>query len=333
MKHTAIQPALILSRCNSFGLLLGQRLHELPRGPTPVRIVDIGDELFGYLVDDLQRPPQQFSFVTAETIENQESGETIGYRVLLFLVDSAIDHRPEIAGHIHRFTASPELGQRGLVRLLPKRVRGHHRATTEAAPVIPAEDAETKESRLDTPRALIFKNSENLLPLSVLLLPQPLLKKSGLTQAALLRLSHQNFASLDSKNEVRGNLPTIRMSFLRHKIAKDRNYHAQTVRTRYGERQGKLNRRHFNVADCAHNAHTVRNSPHLNMTSDSATRGYAHGKKRTNVSLNGDLVKWAIKHFRKTSYGSMSNAFDAYLRGLKCQEARKAANSKKPPTQ
>jgi hypothetical protein len=145
MIHNASQPTLILSRCNSFGLLLGQCLHRLPRGPTPVRIVDIGDELFGYLVDDLQRPPQQFSFVTAETIENQDSGETIGYRVLLFLVDSSIDHRPEIAGHIHRFTASPELGQRGVVRLLPKRVRSHA-ATMEAAPVIERGDGDTGDA-------------------------------------------------------------------------------------------------------------------------------------------------------------------------------------------
>jgi hypothetical protein len=46
----------------------------------------------------------------------------------------------------------------------------------------------------------------------------------------------------------------------------------------------------------------------------SATRGYAGQKKRTNLSLDSELVEIATRHFKKTRHGSLSGFVESKLR-------------------
>jgi hypothetical protein len=43
-------------------------------------------------------------------------------------------------------------------------------------------------------------------------------------------------------------------------------------------------------------------------------RGYAGPKKRTNLSLDSELVEIATRHFKKTRHGSLSGFVEAKLR-------------------
>lgn len=73
---------------------------------------------------------------------------------------------------------------------------------------------------------------------------------------------------------------------------------------------------------CAHNAHygvILKAAPHSNST----TKGYARGKKRTNLSLDRELVRIATQHFARTRHGSLSGFVENALR----REFRAAAAS------
>lgn len=323
MKTTATKPALILSRCNSFGLLLGQRLHQLPRGPTPVRIVDIGDELFGYLVDDLQRPPQQFSFVTAETIENQESGETIGYRVLLFLVDSDLDHRPEIAGHIRRFTSSDELGQRGQVRLLPRAVR-NHATTMEAAPTEELEDASGAKPDSESVRRQ-FPNTYQLLP-------EHAFDQLGQVCASLFGEPLPSLTSDVGESQLSALL--FAGSLLGHKETRE-HIHRGITRVKSGSSQQKAFYPGIILARpgcCPLYLGTDMPAPSTNQGNGQQPKTPRKPQHGTELTINPELAALGKEHFETTRYKSLTGFVNkALLREMRKQASAMRAKGMKVP--
>lgn len=323
MKTTALQPALILSRCNSFGLLLGHQLQPTPSGPLPVRIVDIGDELFGYLVDDLQRPPQQFSFVTAETIENQDSGETIGYRVLLFLVDSDLDHRPEIAGHIRRFTSSDELGQRGQVRLLPRRAQCHM-TTLEAAPTEEPVDASGVE-----PDSESFRGQ---LPGLHQLLTDQALDKLGQFHPTLLSDLFPAFSRNVGNSQLNAFLSA--RNLLGHKETRN-HIHRGNTRVKSGVSQQKVHCPGIILAlpGCSPvylgTDMPAQSTNQGNGQQPKAPRKPQHG---TELTINPELAALGKEHFETTRYKSLTGFVNkALLREMRKRAAEMRAKGLKVP--
>lgn len=66
---------------------------------------------------------------------------------------------------------------------------------------------------------------------------------------------------------------------------------------------------HKTIAASAHSAHSARMSK-----DNSTTKGYAGSKKRTNLSLDGELVEIAQKHFPATRHGSLSGFVENAIR-------------------
>lgn len=71
---------------------------------------------------------------------------------------------------------------------------------------------------------------------------------------------------------------------------------------------------HKTVAVCAHPAHTSNTMTAATAKKPSAQKGYAGGKKRTNLSLDAELVDIAVKHFPATKHGSLSGFVEHELR-------------------
>lgn len=66
---------------------------------------------------------------------------------------------------------------------------------------------------------------------------------------------------------------------------------------------------------CAHNVSTVRplTKKRMSKNTNSATDGYAGSKKRTNLSIDPELVAIGKKYFGTTRYKSLSGFLDAKL--------------------
>lgn len=118
MKKNASLPALVLTPRLNFGLIFGHQI-EQKLCSVDVRIVEITDDLFEFLLDDLLREPRRFiGHLALAAVGNCARVTKFTQRSVLLLVDGSLDQKPEIAGHIRRFTSSDELGQLGKVQLL-----------------------------------------------------------------------------------------------------------------------------------------------------------------------------------------------------------------------
>lgn len=79
---------------------------------------------------------------------------------------------------------------------------------------------------------------------------------------------------------------------------------------------------------CAHRDDSGRTvnpdyMPESDTQKSSATAGYADGKKRTNLSIQGDFVKIAQQYFPSTSYGSLSGFVEKALASEFRKKSRK----------
>lgn len=91
-------------------------------------------------------------------------------------------------------------------------------------------------------------------------------------------------------------------------------FHAPNVRTETESRKKKSHDAHKHVANGSLCPHTVPMPKTNSPTGASATKGYANGKRRTNISIQGALADMALKHLPATRHGSLSGFVENMLK-------------------